>query len=472
VSESPRPPTAGPGRSSARQRLIVGLAIVVFVLAAAYLGLVIVSRIDDLFFPGNGLNISGPPLPFVKQSDDGGSDITSRINFLVLGMDRRPDEGNAPSRSDTIFVFTVDPRSKSARMLGIPRDWLVEIPTKNGGTITDRINTAFITGEMTGYKGGGPKLAEDTIEKNLGISIDHYIVIDFPAFETLIDALGGIEVDVPTALQDPYYSETEAPGDYFPLDFQPGRQKMDGKHALGYARSRNTSSDLDRIQRQQRIIFAVVEKASQLNVLSNAMDLWKKYRDAIQTDVNDFQIPGLARLASQIPRERITALTIGPAMYDYKWGAADVLRADPDTLKMIVDAFLSGETSGLPGQREEGTPVSEGPALVEVQNATGRDGLASQVVHFLAGKGFVEGNLSATNTPDGRARQRSEVLNLTGKSVTARRLAALLGIPEDRVRTPSQGEVVANNPAVDIVVVLGGDADVSVITSGTATPGG
>ena len=76
--------------------------------------------------------------------------------------------------------------------------------------------------------------------------------------------MGGIDVDVPEALYDPTYSETELPGDYFPLDFSPGLQHMDGKTALGYARSRYNSSDLDRIQRQQRVIFAAMDKALSL----------------------------------------------------------------------------------------------------------------------------------------------------------------------------------------------------------------
>ena len=77
----------------------------------------------------------------------------------------------------------------------------------------------------------------------------------------MIDSLGGIDVDVPDSLDDPTYSDTEMPGDYFPLHFSPGMQHMDGRTALGYARSRNTTSDLDRIQRQQRVIFAVMDKA-------------------------------------------------------------------------------------------------------------------------------------------------------------------------------------------------------------------
>ena len=89
------------------------------------------------------------------------------------------------------------------------------------------------------------------------IKIDKYVLIDFKGFESVIDDLGGIDVDVPDEVYDPYYSETELPGDYLPQHFYPGKQHMDGQTALAYSRIRFSSDDLDRIQRQQRVIFAV-----------------------------------------------------------------------------------------------------------------------------------------------------------------------------------------------------------------------
>ena len=136
-----------------------------------------------------------------------------------MGLDRRPREGDILTRTDTMMVVTIDPQTKTAGILGIPRDMYVEIPNEDGGYFEERINTALSTGEIYNYPGGGRQLAKDTIERNLGIKIDHYVIIDFQGFEEVIDSLGGIDVDVPEALYDPYYSETELPGDYFPLDF-------------------------------------------------------------------------------------------------------------------------------------------------------------------------------------------------------------------------------------------------------------
>jgi anionic cell wall polymer biosynthesis LytR-Cps2A-Psr (LCP) family protein len=77
------------------------------------------------------------------------------MNSLVMGLDRRPREGNAPTRTDTMFVMTIDPGSKTTRGLAMPRDLYVDIPTKSGGSFKERINTAYVYGETSGYPGGG-----------------------------------------------------------------------------------------------------------------------------------------------------------------------------------------------------------------------------------------------------------------------------------------------------------------------------
>jgi LCP family protein required for cell wall assembly len=219
----------------------------------------------------------------------------------------------------------------------------VEIPNDDGtffesGSIRPRY------GELYNYRRRTP-VAADTILRNLSVKVDYYVIIDFQGFEEVIEGLGGIDIDVPEALYDPTYSETEAPGDYFPLDFEPGLQHMDGQHALGYARSRYNSSDLDRIQRQQRVIFAAMDKALSLNALSNALDLWKSYKHTIDTDVNDLQIAGFADLAASIPPERMSALSLGPCTTPWMTPSGmSVLLPSKEGCAKIVDAlFLDQE---------------------------------------------------------------------------------------------------------------------------------
>jgi LCP family protein required for cell wall assembly len=355
-----------------------------------------------------------------------------------------------------MFVLTIDPHNKMAGILGIPRDLWVEIPTKDGnGYLEERINAAYVLGEVNDYDGGGPGLAMATTEHTLGIKIDHYVVIDFEGFKEVIDALGGIEVDVPTYLRDDLYSESELPGDYDPQEFEPGVQHMDGSRALAYARIRRGSSDLDRIQRQQRVIFAVMDKALSLKVLTNALDLWRRYKDAVDTDFSDPQIPGLALLAADIPPERVIALSLGPATVPYTTPqGASVLLAAPEGIEQIVEALFSDQQ------------ILEEGAMVEVQNGTGQPGLASSVVDYLVNLGLPRSSLVTSNALEQDLGQPSVILDYTGKRYTAERLAEWLGLPADRVRSASTGDVaLKTNSEADIVLIVGTDVDIDRLTA-------
>ena len=421
------------------------------------------TRVDEIFFPGNGIRLT-TGLGKLPGVDSGTSDSVggSRINVLVLGLDRRPREGKAPARTDTMFVLTIDPRNKTAGILGIPRDLWVEIPTKDGdGYLHERVNAAYVLGEVNDYDGGGSALAMATVEHLLGIKINHYVVIDFQGFKEVIDALGGVDVDVPTYLRDDLYSDTELPGDYLPEEFEPGIQHMDGTRALAYARIRRGTSDLDRIQRQQRVIFAVMDQALSRNVLTNPLDLWKQYKGAIDTDVNDFQIPGLAKLAADIPPERIIALSLGPATVPYTTpeGAA-VLMAAPEGIEQVVEALFSDQQI-----------LQEG-AMVEVQNGTGEPGLASGVVDYLVNLGLPRSSLVTSNAPEQDLAQPSTILDYTGKRYTAERLAEWLGLPNDRIRSAGPKDVsLRTSSEADIVLVVGVDIQLDRLTAASSETG-
>ena len=296
MTTNPGTPTKPSGNS---HRLIIAVAIALFAVVSAYLGLVIVSRLDNVFAPGRQLTLPGPVGGVLPGVDgEGTSGGNEPINILVLGIDRRPSEGDDPTRTDTIFIVRADPTTDSAKLLGIPRDAMVDIPFKDGsGTYEDRINTVYVQGEQEDYEGGGIGLLKQVLAAEpFGIPIDKHVIVDFDGFETLIDALGGVEVDVTEEVYDPYYSETELPGDYFPQHFYPGRQLMDGRTALAYSRIRFSSDDLDRIQRQQRVIFAAIAKAKSLNLLNDdPVDLWNTYNDTISTDISNLLDPGLCR---------------------------------------------------------------------------------------------------------------------------------------------------------------------------------
>ena len=168
-----------------------------------------------------------------------------------MGLDYRDWETGDVPRTDSMWLFTVDPVGKTAGMLSIPRDTWVAIP----GFDEAKINMAYFFGEVYKTPGGGPELAVQTVENFLDEPIHYYIQIDFKAFVDLIDKLDGICLDVPDEIAvDPL-----GPGNTVVL--QPGRQRVFGAVALGYARNRYTAGgDFDRVKRQMQVILAVRER--------------------------------------------------------------------------------------------------------------------------------------------------------------------------------------------------------------------
>jgi len=441
-----RPLPASPG-AGLRQRLLLALLILLFAGGAAYGALVLVTRVDSILFPGTNITL---PFTLPGGDTDGGAGSVGgrRINVLVMGLDRRPREGDILTRTDTMMVVTIDPQTKTAGILGIPRDMYVEIPNEDGGYFEERINTALEYGEIYNYPGGGRQLAKDTIERNLDVKIDHYVIIDFQGFEEVIDSLGGIDVDVPDYVYDPTYSETELPGDYFPLEFSPGLQHMDGQNALGYARTRYNSSDLDRIQRQQRVIFAAMDKALSLDVLPNALDLWKKYQHTIDTDINDVEVVGFARLAAEIPPDRISALSLGPCTVGAMVSNMSVQLFSKEGCKKIVDAlFLDQEL------------LAEN-AVVEVRDGSGEE-MTETAVDLLTNLGFPQGSVIASDPPAEGEVAKTEIVDYTGKTYSSGKLAEWLGVPPTAVRAATPLDADLRTTDADIVVVLGADADVT-----------
>ena len=451
--------------SSKGQRVLIGVALLLFAALSAYLALVIITRVDSIFSPFRQVTLPAPVGVLPGVDDKGTSGNQDRVNILVVGLDKRASDGDAPSRTDTIFIVTVDPKTNSTAMMGIPRDLLVDIPYSSGsGTYQDRINTVYVAGELNGYDQGGVQLLEDVIKSNFDIDIDKYVMVDFEGFEELIDGLGGIDVDVPDEVYDPYFSFSEKPGDYNPQYFEPGRQHMDGHTALAYSRIRFSSDDFDRIQRQQRVIFATIDKAKSANVLKNATTLWSQYKDTVKTDISDLQILSYADLANQV-KDNLSAVSLGPVTVPYTTPqGAQVLVGDDEAIAQIVDSIFKDKPGGdLPQINDTPQPVK-----VQIQNGAGIDGLANDVMNFVATQGYSINDLSTDNVFDGETHTRTEIIDLSGEAQGAGFvLAKKLGVDPQHVRTPTATEKAAlSGVTADLVVVLGTDFDLNQVQSG------
>lgn len=226
---------------------------------------------------------------------------TERVTILVMGIDRRPGEPFV-SRTDSMILMSINPVKNTASMLSVPRDLYTDIP----GYGRNRINTAFVYGAQNGGPAGGAELAMETVSYNLGVPIDHYVLVDFSAFVKAIDSIGGIDVNVPREIYDPTYPDMGY--GYDPFYIAAGNQHLDGATALKYARTRHADSDFGRAMRQQQVLLAARSKIMNLGfdqMLQSFPQLYQHVSDGIRTDLALNELVTLAATAGSIPSENI-----------------------------------------------------------------------------------------------------------------------------------------------------------------------
>ncbi len=390
---------------------------------------------------------SGPP-PAILQEP---------FNVLVVGVDLRSNQRDEGARSDTLIVVHVDPAQKWASMLSIPRDTYVQIPNSAcGGANGGKINAAYscgysnptIYGPKVTPEDAGAALAADTVEDFLGIQIDYTAQVDFNGFQQIIDALGGITVDVPRALLDAEYP-TEDNG-YMRLYIPAGLQRMDGVTALRYARTRHADNDFGRAQRQQQVMQAVLDELKQQGVL-NQIEAAPKLLDVASRSVrttlklNDLgTLRGLAALAQEIKPERIQRLVMKPeanpdGTSNLLGDLTSAIHWDPTYVQRIAQQFQLP-----PGEQ------APSPAVVQVQNGTLIRGLAGQVTTDLEVRGYK--TTKPTDAPE--KIPHTLILDYTGKQEVTKRLADLLNIDPKYIKDASTE---SGPPSVDVVVRLGED---------------
>ncbi len=244
----------------------------------------------------------------------------ARTNILLLGIDRRPDETGYVDRTDTMILATVNSQARYVGMLSIPRDLYVQVPDG----FLDRINTAHFYAEAQ-VPGTGPAAAMEVVRSNFGVQVDGYVRVDLVGFVRIIDALGGIDLDVPHPLVDDAYPTY----DYgtTTVSFAAGPQHMDGARALAYARIRHGSSDLQRAERQQLVIQSVFQRLLQPATWLRLPQVAVAVNDSIQTSLSPLDLLRLAPTLLWVGPSRIDRAVIEGAMVQpfVTTGGADVL---------------------------------------------------------------------------------------------------------------------------------------------------
>jgi LCP family protein required for cell wall assembly len=344
------------------------------------------------------------------------------IHIILLGTDHRPpDEG---WRTDTMVLVSIDPAEKLVSMVSIPRDLYVAIP----GYGKTRLNLADNMGAAEQYPGGGPALLRATLERNLGLTFDRYIRIDFQGFAEVVDILGGIDVDVrcPTELWVP---NMKLPDEYLLYRTVPaGMQHMDGDFALIYCRCRAHTPVFDRDRRQREVLLAIRNRVLELGVpglLSRVFELLETMKLHVQTDLEPDEIVALAQLLPEIPlhnvSQRVLDLSVAPEWYTSE--GAWVMLPDRQLIKQLVAARL------VPPTREEEALAAE-ETRIAVDNGTTIEGFASQVAERLTASGY---NVVEVGKDDRLDHTETTIISYAGTSTTLDRLRQYLGVGEDGV---------------------------------------
>ncbi|WP_303839489.1 LCP family protein [Selenomonas ruminantium] len=249
-----------PPRKASKKRRIWPWLLMLAVFLTAALG--------GAYFASNSLTEK----PLEKKQSEELLTAKDKATIMIMGVDERDDDAG---RSDTLMIASIDPKTNQASLLSVPRDTRVKIK----GHGFDKVNAAYAYGKE--------RLSQDTVENLLGVNIDHYIIINTKSFKKIIDAIGGIDIDVPKRM---HYEDPWDDDGGLIIDFQPGMQHMDGAKAVTYVRYRDEEGDLGRIRRQQDFVRACMEKIVSPAIIPKLPSVIKEVMGSIETDLSFRQL--------------------------------------------------------------------------------------------------------------------------------------------------------------------------------------
>ena len=360
---------------------------------------------------------------------------TQRLNVLLMGIDQRPNDNPATTRTDTMIVLTLDPATHTAGMLSIPRDLYVTLPGRGRG----RINTAHVY--------GGPALAMKTVEYNFGIPIQHYVRVNFNVVVTLVDLVGGIDVYVDQDINDPLYPNMNY--GYDPFVISKGMHHMDGATALKYARTRHGSSDFYRMRRQQQIIMALRDRVLSTDALTkllpNLPTIWQSLHNSVSTDLSLSEIIQLMLFAKDLPASNITRVVVdekSTTNYMTPQGAEVLIPVRSQIIK------LRDELYAPPPKPTPVVTPTPAPLRISIENGTSTLGLAASARTYLQSRGF-----QVVRIGDAKGMyERTAIIDYRNNGAGIQKLVETLGLSMSAVKT----SVDASSP-VDALIILGAD---------------
>ena len=407
----------GPARASLAPLSLAGLLAVILVMggahaAVAYYDLQALTAVEGIFNPSDTDGAPGTstapgspdasagtasPEPSLPPPASGEAvaapslvpwNGTSRLNILLIGTDKRPKEGTW--NTDTLIVASIDPASRQVAMFSLPRDTtgvpLPAIPARSvfGATWDRKINALFGQARARPdlFPGGGYEGLKATLGYLYGIPVNYFVEVDFSGFRTVVDALGGVTVNVQVPVVDDYY-----PGDdgtlrvYIPT----GVQHMSGSQALVYSRSRHGSNDFDRASRQQRVILSLRQQADFATLIQRLPELVQSTSKAVKTDYPIAKLPQLIELASRIDIGNMRAFVFSPPYYGVEGYPGGIYTLSPNVPR--IRAAVAGAFDFDPRVEAQRQAVAQEGAQVWLLNGTGATGTAAAVAAYLDFRG-------------------------------------------------------------------------------------
>lgn len=318
--------------------------------------------------------------------------LTGRVNVLLIGIDVTLDNRRQVlnfARADTLILLSFDPDGERITALSIPRDTRAEIP-RHGVT---KINAS--------YAYGGPRLTVKTVERLLGVRVDYHIKLGPESFARLVDAVGGIEIDVE---KDMRYTDTWAG---FTVDLKKGRQRLNGDQVAGYIRFRHDAlGDIGRVNRQHQVIMTLVRQLRQPSTLLAGPRLLGAFARNAQTDLTRAELMTLGVFAVRARGTPLRVETLPGNFAPLYW------EPDPVRMRAVVADFFYG----LAEEDLKALPV-------EVRNASGVPGLGQQAAARIRDLGF---KMVTVRAAEGQA-EVTTVIDRADRLRTARALASALG---------------------------------------------
>jgi LCP family protein required for cell wall assembly len=380
-----------------------------------------------------------------------------RINILLLGNGGPGHEG--PDLTDTILLASVDPINHNTALLSIPRDLWVKIP----GDGYQKINAAYVYGKQQA-KGkteaqkdqAGLDLLDQTLSPIIGVPIHYHVVVDFAAFKQTVNAIGGVSLNVPESLYDPTMAWENHGNPYLAMK---GQQTFNGDKALLYARSRETSSDFARGQRQRQLIVAIKDKTFSLGTFSNPVkvsNLLNSLGNNVYTDFSLNDLNRLYKIMGKIPSSSINSIDLvtpphdllttgnmnGLSIVEPKTGLFDYSAIQNYVRNALKDSYLAKEN-----------------ANIAIYNATDKIGLATKQSIYLKSYGYNVVTVGNTPTPTNPTKTQIIDLSKGVDKYTKHYLEGRYGVSSTTTLPPSLG--ITPPAGTSFVIIVGEDVATS-----------